>query len=108
MSFQGTHNFILGAALLGSIGLNLLFKGRHKPKCDTINVESTVVDEDCVKYQTTFGGMELYIPKTWQVVNHTSAAFGGIHEKNHPHASGKPTLVLEGSISFGGVEIFYV
>ena len=145
---------VLGAALLGSIGLNLLFKGRHKPKCDTISVESTVVDEDCVKYQTTFGesikyvnsddfrslglectfggmkvyfenaviqgdsavvdlkvafgGMELYIPKTWQVVNHTSAAFGGIHEKNHPQANGKPTLVLEGSISFGGVEIFYV
>lgn len=145
---------VLGAALLGSIGLNLLFKGKHKPKYDKIDIESTIIDEDCVRYQTTFGesvkyvnsddfkslelectfgemkvyfdnaiiqgdhavvdlkvafaGMELYVPKSWQVVNRTSAAFGGVHEKNHPQTSGKPTLVLNGGISFGGVEIFYV
>lgn len=157
---------VLGAALLGSIGLNLLFKGKWNCKWnsgefprhakDAVDVESEVIGEDAnyMKYETTFGdsikyvnsddfkrldlectfggmkvyfdnaiiqggsavvelkvafaGIELYVPKSWQVVNHTSAAFGGVHEKNHPQTTGTPTLVLNGSLSFGGVEIFYV
>lgn len=154
---------VLGAALLGSIGLEILFHnkghryrqhhGNHHPfdeNCETVDME----DESCISYGTTFGssikyvnsedfrqmnldctfgamtvyfdhaviqngsavldlkvsfaGVDLYIPKEWQVVNHTSAAFGGVDEKNHPETTGTPVLTLTGSVSFGGVEIHYV
>ena len=131
---------VLGAALLGSIGLEILFhnKKRHNEHhafykdCKTVDT----ADESCINYGTTFGssikyvncddfrqlnldctfgamqvyfaGMDLFIPKEWQVINHATAVFGGIDEKNHPQTTGTPILTLTGSVAFGGVEIHYV
>lgn len=54
-----------------------------------------------------FGGVELYIPKTWNVLNHASSAFGAIEEKNRSCSNGTPTITLTGNVAFGGVTIIY-
>lgn len=54
-----------------------------------------------------FGGVELYLPKTWNVINHASATFGAVDEKNRSATNGTPTIILNGDVAFGGVTIFY-
>ena len=56
----------------------------------------------------SFGGVELYIPRTWKVINHTNCTFGGINEKNMANTTGAPGVTLSGKVSFAGVEIIYV
>ena len=61
-----------------------------------------------VKIDVSFAGMQLYIPRGWNVINNTSASFGAVEEKNRIDAVKTNTLTLIGGISFAGVEIFYI
>lgn len=56
----------------------------------------------------SFGSVELYIPSSWNLVNETSAAFGSVGEQNTSSTNGGPLVTLNGSVSFGGVEIIYI
>lgn len=158
---------VLGAALLGSIGLSLIFKPKHGKyyqkyyknygdafdpgeKFDTIDQ----VDGDNVTFGTSWGssikyvnaqnfanaqircsfgamkvyfdnaqitgdkayitldvsfaGVELFVPKTWDVVCNANTSFGGIEEKNKNHPDGTKTVFLNGKVSFSGITIIYV
>lgn len=64
--------------------------------------------EAVLNLDVSFAGVELYIPKTWSVINKVNCAFGGIDEKNRNVSSGSPAVRLTGKVSFGGVEIIYV
>ena len=55
----------------------------------------------------SFGGVELYVPKSWQVVDKTVCTFGAVEHKNTT-SSTYPQLIIEGRVSFGGIEIIYV
>ena len=61
-----------------------------------------------VDLDISFGGVELYVPKHWNVVNHTDASFGGVDEKNRCTTTGSPVLTLTGDVNFSGVTIIYV
>lgn len=56
----------------------------------------------------SFGGVELYIPKTWVVNNQIQFSLGGMEEKNRCEGIGTPTLTLIGRASFSGITILYV
>ena len=56
----------------------------------------------------SFSGVELYIPKTWNVVYDVNTTLGGIDEKNSKTASDSPVVTIKGSISLSGVEIIYI
>lgn len=164
---------ILLAALLGTIGLNLLFgrfrkkfwhfHGHHKHRISghkaehcgeesgansekiegeyvyirvsfgsviryitsenlqTVNIEASFGSAEVyfdnaqipsgnvvVNLDSSFSGIELYVPHNWQVINHVNSGFGAINEKNKHTGELTGTLTLEGSNSFGGVEIIYV
>lgn len=58
--------------------------------------------------EASFCGMELYIPKNWNIVNNIHASLGGISEKNHRGSSEGPRVRLIGNVSLGGIEIIYV
>ena len=151
---------VLIAALLGSIGLSMIF---HKPtkwvdkkydyedyKFERIDLE----DESHVRYKNSFGasikyintdnfeqadfncsfgalkvyfdnatmensnaivridasfsGIELYVPKTWNIDDKTNVFLGGISEKNKNDKITTNTLTLVGDINFSGVEIIYI
>ena len=153
---------VLGAALLGSIGLNIIFHKQHERKWEKEEYRfedhaTTVNEEDgCeIHYGVTFGssikyinsddfrradltcnfgamkvyfdnamiqngsaeinvhcsfaGMELYIPKEWNVItDRASVSLAGITEKNHPQTNGSPVVTITGSVSFSGIEIIYI
>ncbi|MDD3204380.1 MAG: LiaF-related protein [Lachnospiraceae bacterium] len=56
----------------------------------------------------SFSGTELYVPKSWNVINRIDATLGGVDEKNRPNTTGTPTLILSGNINLGGVTIIYI
>lgn len=154
---------VLGAAVLGSIGISIMFPNmERKHHCDNddhrahfeknttteevdgeeitcgvtfgssikyINSENLKrVNIDCnfgamkvyfdnamiqtgmavLDMNLSFGGMELYVPKTWVVDNQVQFSLGGVEEKNRSEGGGVPILKLTGRASFAGVTILYV
>ena len=65
-------------------------------------------DGAVVFIENSFSGIELYIPKEWKVISNISSTFGGVDEKNYSIGSSEQKLFLEGTNSFGGIEIIYI
>jgi len=62
-----------------------------------------------INIRASLGGVELYVPKNWKVVNNMNALAGGISEKNFANVDeSSPIVTLRGSANLGGVEIIYV
>ncbi len=56
-----------------------------------------------------FAGVDIYIPKTWQIINQANFYIGGIEEKGVRIQSGEEkALIVKGRISFGGLTVHYV
>ena len=69
----------------------------------TLNEKGAIVNIDA-----SFSGVELYIPKNWEVIHGTNATLGGIEEKNRNTPDGKNKLTITGNVSFAGIEITYI
>ena len=65
-------------------------------------------DGAVVFIENSFSGIELYVPKEWKVIDNISSSFGGVDEKNYNVGNSESKLFLEGSNSFGGIEIIYI
>jgi predicted membrane protein len=54
-----------------------------------------------------FGGIELHVPPSWRVVVKGTPIFGGIDDKSmsKPLGADAPTLVLDCTVIFGGIEV---
>ena len=61
-----------------------------------------------INFDVSFAGVELYIPRTWNIVNNINVSLGGVEEKNRRGESGGPAVTLTGNVRFSGVEIIYV
>jgi len=156
---------LLGAALLGTIGLYILFpgKGKHNWKngifisdwsksdykeiigedggenirCGSsftteikyinskqlkaMQIESSfgsltvyldnavLMDKQAViNVDASFGMVELYIPRDWNVSLNVESAFGGIKEHGKCNPQGDVRLLVNGDVSFGSLEIHYI
>jgi predicted membrane protein len=59
-----------------------------------------------VDLSVVWGGVEIYVPSTWIVVNEASIMLGGINEQTRHAPAGSPdVLILKGAVVMGGVEI---
>ena len=59
-----------------------------------------------VDLSVVWGGVEIFVPPTWVVVNEASVMLGGINEQTRHMASSSPDiLILRGAVVMGGVEI---
>lgn len=65
-------------------------------------------DNAIVRINASFSGIELYIPKTWNVEDKTNVVLGSVNEKNRNNQVTTNTLTLVGDIKFSGVEIIYI
>lgn len=76
----------------------------------TVRFDDAIIQNGAaqVVLDVNFGTAELYIPKTWNVVNRASAAFGSISERNAACSNGVPTLTITGNVFCGSVTIFYI
>lgn len=61
-----------------------------------------------INLDVSFAGVELFIPRTWNVVNKADVSFGAIEEKSRSQTTGSPIVTLTGDVSFAGVTIYYV
>ncbi len=61
-----------------------------------------------IHLEVSFSGVELYIPRTWKIINNVNVSLGGIEEKNYRGDEGDIPVVLTGNVSLSGVEIIYV
>ncbi len=62
--------------------------------------------EAVLDISVVFGGVELRIPEDWKVVLRTSAVIGGVDDKTRkPVGEASKTLVITGSVIFGGLEV---
>jgi Predicted membrane protein (DUF2154). len=66
-----------------------------------------VGDKAEINVNVSFSGVELFIPKNWNVVSSANVNLAGIDEKNKGKGDG-PTVVITGSLSLAGIEIIYV
>ena len=70
--------------------------------------QATIQNQATIEIDGNFTGIELYVPKEWNVQSHVRAFCGGVDEKGQPSSSGYPTLNITGRVHFGGVEIHYI
>lgn len=61
-----------------------------------------------VRINASFSGIELYVPKTWNVDDKTNVFLGSVSEKNRNDQATTNTLTLVGDVSFSGIEIVYI
>lgn len=61
-----------------------------------------------VNLEAAFSGVELYVPRTWKIEDKMNVSFSGIELKNKGDAVTTNTLILTGSLSFSGIEVFYI
>lgn len=94
------------------VNSNNFKKGRFHCSFGALKVyfdNAKIKDQAEVILDISFAGVELYIPKEWNVSIQTNATLGGIEEKNyHTPINDSPTLILKGSVSLAGVEIIYI
>jgi hypothetical protein len=73
-----------------------------------LDLRQAHLPEDAVIELFAFwGGIEIWVPREWSVVNQGFALMGSIEDKtgNLPQRPGQPRLVLRGMALMGGVEI---
>jgi predicted membrane protein len=101
----GGINRYLKADALETVRLNCSF-GSLEVFLDqvTLSPDGAEAFIDC-----SFGSVEMYVPKHWNVVDKLSCTIGGVEIKGHKHKNeDAPTLVLNGGVQFGSIEVRYV
>jgi len=57
----------------------------------------------------SFGGIQLFVPRHWQIIDKMSCTLAGVDIKSFTApAENAPRLTLNGSVSLGGVEVKYI
>ena len=75
-----------------------------------IYFDNAVMAEDkaVLRLDVSFSGLELYIPRSWNVENRTNVFLGGIENKKYGDKVYTNTLILTGDVKLSGVEIHYI
>ena len=63
-----------------------------------------------VSCNCSFGGMTIFIPRHWRVIDHLNCTLGGVEIDNRFAATAEnaPQLTLTGSVLLGGIEVRFV
>ncbi|MCR5835878.1 MAG: hypothetical protein K6G88_05180 [Lachnospiraceae bacterium] len=64
--------------------------------------------EAIVTFDCKCSGVQLYVPRDWNVKNNLDASMGAINYSGEPSGAGVVDLILVGKASFCGVDIQYV
>lgn len=72
-----------------------------------LDLREAVMDgpEATITISASFGGVELRVPREWQVVVQMTATMGAVQDSSAPPAAPSHRLILRGEALFGGVEI---
>lgn len=100
--FGGVHHLILDEIFKGGV-IHNTFGGT------TIDLRRTKLEagETYIDVDNNWGGIELYVPSEWNVVIRCNAFMGACEDKRWRKGAVDTncSLVIRGSVSFGGIEI---
>lgn len=65
-------------------------------------------DTAVINVDARFAGIEVFIPKEWEVIIDARTFFGGIEEKNRYSLGRDKRVYIRGDITFAGLEIIYI
>ena len=102
-SFTGTSKYI-HSSNLSYVSIQNSFGGMevHFNQAQLAD-EGAIVD-----LKNSFGGVDLFIPRHWNVSLQVSSFLGGVDCPQKPWVEGAPTIIIQGSNSFGGVDVEFV
>ena len=75
---------------------------------DIIMTQADFVDHVSIDVTAVFGGIKLIVPPNWAIKSNVTAMFGSVEDKRGhmlPIDQMQKTLVLDGTVLFGGIEI---
>lgn len=68
-----------------------------------------IKDSAIINVHSSLGGIELYIPKNWNVVKEIDNNLGGVTEEGYPEITDdSPIVTIRGSVSLSGLKITYI
>lgn len=73
--------------------------------------DNVVLDEDgaIIVVDGSLGGIELYLPRTWNVTSNVNTSLGVVTEKGiQESVEGGPQVTIQGNISLGNLTISYI
>ena len=75
--------------------------------CDIDFRQASITGGEAVlDISVVFGGIEIRVPEDWKIVLRLNAFLGGVEDRTRkPIGDGAKTLVLTGSVVFGGLEV---
>lgn len=65
-------------------------------------------DRAVLDLKLSFSGLELYVPKSWKIINNADVMMGGIEEKNSRNTPEEKLLILTGELRLSGVTVIYI
>ena len=98
--FSGEKMNFTGEVFQGA-ELNAVFGG---VEC---NLRNAIIDQDCViRASAIFGGVDIFVPGNVNVQVTSTSIFDGVSNKScNGQIEGAPTLYIQGTCLFGGVDI---
>lgn len=113
---QRSSSFIQGTAILSGLKRrvqSITFKGGEMTAIFggfELDLRQVTMEGDSARLDAfvLFGGGEVKVPETWEVVNQMTAIAGGVEDKTSHILTGsetRPRLVLTGMALFGGLEL---
>jgi predicted membrane protein len=112
MHFDSHDNIIKPTAIMGGTTLRSDSKDFRGGEITAImgglelDLRQAAIETQAVLHvYAVCGGVEIKVPQGWQVVNQVAAIMGGVDDKTIPPMHDAKTLVLEGEVILGGVEI---
>jgi predicted membrane protein len=99
--FGGTKKLIVSKDFKGG-EINTVFGGN-----DIDFSQADFNGTAALEVNVVFGGVKLIVPPHWKIQSDVTAAFGSVEDKRREsgQVSDNKTLVLKGSVAFGGIEI---
>jgi len=75
-----------------------------------VYLDNVALSEDgaTILVDASFGGIELYLPRTWNIETDVDTNFGAVGEKGVQETGDGPVVRIQGSVSFGSVSLIYV
>lgn len=103
VTFGSVQQIVLDPVFKGARIKNTFGGTRLDLRRTQLEAGQTYIDVDC-----TFGGIEIYVPSTWNVLIDMDTTCSGYTDKRY-HTQSTPLteqkLVIRGDITFGGLEI---
>jgi hypothetical protein len=73
--------------------------------CEIDLSAAKIVEEAVIDVLAFWGGIEIHVPRGWQVIARVAPILGGFEDKTERAPANAPRLVIRGTAIMGGIEV---